>query len=392
MSNDTDFTLRFRHNKKKYLQQVQEYAEAKKVRWDGFKAKRGSNANTLMKRVGAKKPNEVVSWGFDFGTIQKEGNEYCLPATTFANQNASNVHITGEDGELADILAHFPELIIEGEYRDEYTGGSVYQTEQEEEYFRDDEGEDDEEDEEHLGDDDNADDEVVALTQAFAKKFIDSKEFFDLTEYSKIDDKAAKLFQAYLPADLDSVAGVERLRVGSVLGVLGVCFENAGDNKKALQCYENSVKLHADVSTGFWWDMAQLKSELGDDTLSKALNLYTDSFDAGTFSKYCKMLKQAIKECPTFPWAYNNLAWRLATSSIDRERDGAMAVDLATKARELCDYSGITGTLAAAYAEAGDFERAIKLQQQVVKLSPPWRIDDERAALKKYRAHEALRL
>jgi hypothetical protein len=145
MSNDTDFRLRFRHKKKRYLEQVREYAEDKKARWDEFKAE-GKDVKVLMKRVGAKKPNEVVSWGFDFGEIEKDGDGYCLPATAWANQNSSNLHVTGDDGELADILAHFPELEIEGEYSDEYGRGSVCQTE-EFEWSCDDDDEDDHDEE-----------------------------------------------------------------------------------------------------------------------------------------------------------------------------------------------------------------------------------------------------
>lgn len=130
MSNDTDFNLRFRHKKKRYLEKVKEYAEAKKARWDEFEAE-DKDVKVLMRRVGAKKRNEVVSWGFDFGGIEKDDDGFCLTATSWANQNLTNLHITGENGELADILSHFPELKIEGEYHDEYGRGSVCQTGQE---------------------------------------------------------------------------------------------------------------------------------------------------------------------------------------------------------------------------------------------------------------------
>lgn len=128
MSNDSEFTLRFRHKKKRYLEQVREYAEQKKSRWDEFKAE-SNNVRILMKRVGAKKPNEVVSWGFDFDRITKNGTGYCLTATAWANENSSNVHITGEEGELADLLSKFPELEIEGEFSDEYGWGSLSEVE-----------------------------------------------------------------------------------------------------------------------------------------------------------------------------------------------------------------------------------------------------------------------
>ena len=56
----------------------------------------------------------------------------------------------------------------------------------------------------------------------------------------------------------------------------------------------------------------------------------------------------------------NNLAWVLATSTKDEIRDGKRSVELANKACEITDFKAahILSTLAAAYAEAGDFETA----------------------------------
>src|SRR4051812_37622054 len=124
MSNDTDYSLRFRHKSKKYLEKVRQYAVEKKERWDTFELT-GRDMKVLMKRVGAKKPNEVVSWGFEFGTMVRDGSDYCLPATAWANENLRNIHISREEGELADLLLKFRELEIEGEFTDEYGWGSI---------------------------------------------------------------------------------------------------------------------------------------------------------------------------------------------------------------------------------------------------------------------------
>jgi Tfp pilus assembly protein PilF len=67
----------------------------------------------------------------------------------------------------------------------------------------------------------------------------------------------------------------------------------------------------------------------------------------------------------------NNFAWVLATSPDDDLRDGKRAVELATKAAEKSNYETphILSTLAAAYAETGDFENAKKWSAKSVELA-----------------------
>lgn len=66
----------------------------------------------------------------------------------------------------------------------------------------------------------------------------------------------------------------------------------------------------------------------------------------------------------------NNLAWVLATSPMDKIRDADRAIDLATKACKVTDYkeAHILSTLAAAYAESGDFDKALEWSQKAVEL------------------------
>ena len=69
--------------------------------------------------------------------------------------------------------------------------------------------------------------------------------------------------------------------------------------------------------------------------------------------------------------ALNNLAWVLATYPVDAIRDGKRAVELADKATTLPGGEApiILRTLAAAYAESGDFTRAIDAARRAIDLA-----------------------
>jgi tetratricopeptide (TPR) repeat protein len=78
----------------------------------------------------------------------------------------------------------------------------------------------------------------------------------------------------------------------------------------------------------------------------------------------------ALAEEPEESGVLNNYAWTLATSPIDELRDGKRAIELATKACEITDYKAphILSTLAASYAETGDFDKAIEWTQKAIEV------------------------
>lgn len=89
---------------------------------------------------------------------------------------------------------------------------------------------------------------------------------------------------------------------------------------------------------------------------------------AGDHEEAIADFELALEKNPNEPGVLNNFAWTLATSPYASVRDGKRAVELATKAAEVTEYAAphILSTLAASYAEAGDFEQAVKRAEEAI--------------------------
>jgi len=97
---------------------------------------------------------------------------------------------------------------------------------------------------------------------------------------------------------------------------------------------------------------------------------------------------QVVVLDPNNPVAYNNIAWLLATTSDTSLRNGPKSLENATRACELTGWSipAVYGTLAASYAEVGNFTEAVKWQSFYVKSFPD--SNDAQNRLNLYKNHK----
>jgi tetratricopeptide (TPR) repeat protein len=162
-----------------------------------------------------------------------------------------------------------------------------------------------------------------------------------------------------------------------IIGNLGCALVEAGRYKEATDYLEEALKEHpgsaeAQVSWGVALEMQGRRAE-GiehyrraielDPRLERPHYLLASALVAqGKRNEAAQEYQIALEINPDSAYAANDFAWILATAPDPALRDGPRAVALAEKACELSKYSDplLIGTLAAAYAEAGQFEKAVK--------------------------------
>jgi Zn-dependent membrane protease YugP/tetratricopeptide (TPR) repeat protein len=113
----------------------------------------------------------------------------------------------------------------------------------------------------------------------------------------------------------------------------------------------------------------------------------------GAYDRARTDLQQAIRLSSTFPNPYKHLAWLQATCPQDEFRNGTQAVANAIRALELAKWQPIDwlAVLAAAYAEAGNFEEAVKWQTKSLDGSLPEEKAELQKRLERYRNRKPYR-
>jgi len=133
---------------------------------------------------------------------------------------------------------------------------------------------------------------------------------------------------------------------------LGVVLLKQGNIDEAIAEWRTVLQIHPDDS-------------------GTNLNLANALVQKGLFREAIEHYKIALRSEPDSAIALNNLAWLLAAAPDDSLHDGGKAVELALKANEVSSSGNpyFVRTLAAAYAEAGRFDEAVKTAQEASELA-----------------------
>jgi len=133
---------------------------------------------------------------------------------------------------------------------------------------------------------------------------------------------------------------------------LGAALQSRGRIDEALAQYRRALEIKPNYARVYY-------------------NIGTALAGRGRFGEAIAQFRRALEIQPDNADAQNNLAWLLATCPAASLRNGADAIQHAERANRLCGGRrvDVLNTLAAAYAEAGQFPRALATARQAVALA-----------------------
>ncbi len=185
-------------------------------------------------------------------------------------------------------------------------------------------------------------------------------------------------------------------------------FVQAGDLKSAEQDYKQACRLDNKLSSarlglarvchiGGRWEEAYAHftaaAKLDPENPGILCSRGDLLADMGRYAEALSDYAEAIEVKPSFAHAYRNGAWLLATCPDEKYRDPENAVLGARQALEF-EYGErhvALDTLAAALANAGEFEEAIKTLEEAIELAPSVMRGDYLARIKLYESRHPYR-
>jgi tetratricopeptide (TPR) repeat protein len=190
------------------------------------------------------------------------------------------------------------------------------------------------------------------------------------------NNKNYSLAKAYAnkAVNISREAGSKKLLFVSLKSLVQINV-SSGDYRGAVQSYSELIGLDPN-NVSYYYDRALLNKCNGD------------------YEPAVADLTKALELQPDHPRLLNELAWILSTCGDDKVRNGQRSVEFAQKAVMITKYKNpqCLETLAAAYAETGQFDKAVKTQQQAISLLAEQQdIEKSLAKLRLYVDHKPLR-
>jgi tetratricopeptide (TPR) repeat protein len=178
---------------------------------------------------------------------------------------------------------------------------------------------------------------------------------------------------------------------------------------KAIADYNEAIRLEPKKSTLYtnrgiiWFDKKDYERAIADQ--SEAIRLDPNNavayanrgaiqFTKKEYGKAIADYAEAIRVDPKNAQICREFAWVSAICPDRQFRDGERAVKIATRACELTDWKSpkYLATLAAAYAETGDFEAAVKWDTEALEFAPEEDKAEYRARLELFKDRKPLRM
>jgi len=167
---------------------------------------------------------------------------------------------------------------------------------------------------------------------------------------------------------------------------LGFCYYNTRNYDKAIEAFKKAIQIKPDASYSVYFTLGvsyyvQKNYEEAVKSLNKSIQMkptyvnshyyYGKSLEKlGKYSEAIKANEYGLKQNPNSEVIMDLLAWYLATSPSEKDRDGKRAVRLAERAVDFTKGRDplYLDSLAAAYAETGKFQDAVKTQERAISL------------------------